>query len=177
MKEIPAYIWSRPKKNKFAVFNINTSRDMRKEYLLVLVALFVALFSSCSLLGLAKPNSFIASSTGGDWASIVLRDGLDYEKAFGEVLDICARRFEMDMISKESGYARSNWTYTWNTKGQYTQKYRARIIFKFSTDRTRVDIKAEAEFGGEENWIKGYDTRLLQTMKQDIQGAVGRVVM
>ena len=162
---------------------------MKKGVVFILAVLFAALFASCSLLRLvipkeassettpSTPTSFIESSTGGDWASIVLRDGLDYEKAFGEVLDICARRFEMDMISKESGYARSNWTYTWNTKGMYTRKYRARVIFKFSTDKTRVDIKAEAEFGGVDNWIKGYDTRLLQTMKLDIQGAVGRVVM
>ena len=51
------------------------------------------------------------------------------------------------------------------------------MFFKFSTDKTRVDIRAEAEYGGEGMWIKGYDTNLLQTMKQDIQGTVGRIVM
>jgi hypothetical protein len=34
-----------------------------------------------------------------------------------------------------------------------------------SADRTKVDIKTEAESGGEPNWIKGFDTRLLQTMQ------------
>jgi len=83
----------------------------------------------------------------------------------------------MDMINKDGGYGRSNWIYTWNDKGKYSQVYRTRVIFKFSADRTKVDIKTEAEFGGENKWIKGFDTRLLETMKQDISGVVGRTVM
>ena len=100
-----------------------------------------------------------------------------YDKAFAEVLDVIASRFEMDMISKEGGYGRTNWIYTWNKSGKYTEKYRTRVIFKFSADRTKVNIKTEAEFGGDPNWIKGYDTRLLSTMKQDIGGVVGRTVL
>lgn len=47
------------------------------------------------------------------------------------------------------------------------------MIFKFSNDRKKVDIKkTEAEFGGEPRWIRGFDTRLLSTIKQDISGAV-----
>ncbi len=51
------------------------------------------------------------------------------------------------------------------------------MIFKFSSDRKKVDIKTEAEFGGEPRWIRGFDTRLLSTIKQDISGAVGRTVL
>jgi hypothetical protein len=102
---------------------------------------------------------------------------MTYDQAWNEVLDVVAKRFEMDMISKDGGYARTNWIYTWNTSGSYTQKYRTRVIFKFSGDRTRVDLKTEAEYGGEPNWVKGYDTRLLSSMKQDIMGVVGRTVL
>jgi hypothetical protein len=144
-----------------------------------LVSIF-ALFVTISLLqscGSIKPSSFVKAIDGGTWSSIFIREDLTYDKAFNEILDVCAKRFEMDMISKEGGYGRTNWIYTWNTKGSYTAKYRTRVIFKFSADRTKVDIKTEAEFGGEPQWIKGYDTRLLQTMKQDISGVVGRTVM
>jgi hypothetical protein len=99
---------------------------------------------------------------------------VNYDKAFNEVLDVIAKRFEMDMINKEGGYGRTNWIYTWNLKGKYTEKYRTRVIFKFSADRTKVDIKTEAEMGGEPQWIKGWDSRLLATIKQDIMGVVGR---
>ncbi|MDR2147738.1 MAG: hypothetical protein LBE91_14890 [Tannerella sp.] len=136
----------------------------------------VALFQSCAI----KPSSFVRSSVssqrdGGSWTAILIRDDLSYDKAFNEVLDVCARRFEMDVISKDGGYGRSNWIYTWNDKGTYYDKYRTRIVFKFSADRTKVEIKTDAEFGGEDRWQTGWDTRLLQTLKQDIMGVVGRV--
>ena len=144
--------------------------------LISIFALFVAitLLQSC---GVSRPSTFIRATDGGTWSSIFIREELTYDKAFNEVLDVCAKRFEMDMISKEGGYGRTNWIYTWNTKGNYTSKYRTRVIFKFSADRTKVDIKTEAERGGESKWIKGFDTRLLQTIKQDISGVVGRTVM
>jgi hypothetical protein len=123
------------------------------------------------------PSSFVKAMDGGAWSTIQIREELTPDQAFNEVLDICAKRFEMDMIQKDAGYGRTNWIYTWNTKGKYTEKYRTRVIFKFSADRTRVDIKTEAEFGGDPNWIKGWDTRLLETMKQDISGTVGRTVL
>lgn len=107
----------------------------------------------------------------------MIREDLTYDKAFNEVLDVVSKRFEMDMISKDGGYGRTNWIYTWNDRGKYTEKYRTRVVFKFNADRTKVDIKTEAEFGGEPNWIKGFDTRLLSTVKQDISGVVGRTVL
>ncbi|MBR3303176.1 MAG: hypothetical protein IKI67_03200 [Bacteroidales bacterium] len=51
------------------------------------------------------------------------------------------------------------------------------MLHKFSADRTKVDIKSEAEFREGSNWIKGYDTALLTQMKQDIMGVVGRTVL
>ena len=144
-----------------------------------LVSIF-ALFVTITLLqscGTMKPSSFVKATDGGTWSSIFIREDLTYDKAFNEVLDVVAKRFEMDMINKEGGYGRSNWIYTWNDKGKYSQVYRTRVIFKFSADRTKVDVKTEAEFGGENKWIKGFDTRLLETMKQDISGVVGRTVM
>ncbi len=147
---------------------------MKKIANISILFIIVSLLQSCGSTG---PKTFVKATDGGTWSTIQIREDLTYDRAFNEVLDVCAKRFEMDMINKDGGYARSNWIYTWNDKGKYTEKYRTRMIFKFSADRTRVDIKTEAEFGGDPKWIKGYDTRLLQTMKQDISGAVGRVVM
>lgn len=132
------------------------------------------LFSSC---GSLQPSSFVKATDGGAWSSILIREDMTYDQAFNEVIDVVAKRFEMDMISKDGGYGRTNWSYTWNDRGTYTEKYRTRVIFKFSNDRKKVDIKTEAEFGGDPNWIRGFDTRLLSTIKQDISGAVGRTVL
>ena len=125
----------------------------------------------------SKQSDFVQATDGGAWSSIAIREDLTFDKAFNEVLDVCAKRFEMDIISKDGGYGRTNWSYTWNTKGKYTAKYRTRVIFKFSADRTKVDIKTEAEYGGDPRWVKGWDTRLLETMKQDIMGVIGRTVL
>lgn len=146
---------------------------MKKTPILLLVLVAIgALFTSCS-----APKSFVKAVDGGEWSSIMLRDDLTYDQAFNEVIDVVARRFEMDMISKDGGYGRTNWSYTWNERGTYMEKYRTRVIFKFSNDRRKVDIKTEAEYGGKSKWVRGFDTRLLSTIKQDISGAVGRTVL
>ena len=144
-------------------------------YLFVFCGVIVMLSQSCAVR--RKPSGFVRATDGGSWSSIAIREDLSFDKAFNEVLDVCARRFEMDLISKDGGYGRTNWTYTWNDRGRYINYYRARVVFKFSADRTKVDIKTEAEFGGESRWIQGFDTRLLQKMKQDIMGVVGRTTM
>jgi hypothetical protein len=147
---------------------------MKKLISLFTVFTVMTLLQSC---GSSKPSSFVKATDGGTWTSVFVREELTYEKTFNEVLDIIAKRFEMDMINKDGGYGRTNWVYTWNDKGKYTEKYRTRVIFKFSADRSKVDIKTEAEFGGEPNWIKGFDSRLLSTVKQDVMGVVGRTTM
>lgn len=147
-----------------------------KRLFLLMFTLIVALplLISC---GAAAPSTFQRAVDGGSWSSVMLREDLSYNKAFGEVVDVIGRRFELDMISKEGGYLRTNWIYTWNRKGKYTDKYRTRVIIKFNADKTRVDLKTEAEFGGEPKWIKGFDTALLTQTKQDIMGVVGRTVL
>ena len=140
------------------------------------IAMLVSIVT-CFVCAGCAPTGFVRAVAGGTWSSITIREDLTYDQAFNEVMDVVAKRFEMDMISKDGGYGRTNWIYTWNTRGAYSRKYRTRVIFKFSNDRKEVDIKTEAEFGGEPRWIRGYDTRLLSTIKQDISGAVGRTVL
>ena len=148
---------------------------MRRIFKLFVVAIIaLPLMVSC---GAGVPRTFQRAVDGGTWSSVMVRDGLSYDKAFGEVMDVIGRRFELDMISKEGGYLRTNWIYTWNNRNQYTEKYRTRIVIMFSADRSRVDIKSEAEFGGEPRWIKGFDTALLTQTKQDIMGVVGSTVL
>lgn len=151
-----------------------TACNCMKRVLFIVMGAIALVFYSCASI---KPSSFVKATDGGTWSSIMIREDLDYDKAFNEVLDVVSKRFEMDMISKEGGYGRTNWIYTWNDKGRFTEKYRTRVTFKFSPDRKKVDIKTEAEYGGEPKWIRGYDTRLLSTIKQDISGVVGRTTL
>lgn len=153
----------------------NRPTILMKRLLYVTIGAVALLLSSC---GATKPSSFVKAVDGGTWTSILIREDLTYDKAFNEVLDVVAKRFEMDMISKEGGYGRTNWIYTWNSK-KYNEAYRTRVTFKFSADRTKVDIKTEAEYynSSSSTWIRGFDSLLMGTMKQDISGVVGRTVL
>lgn len=147
-----------------------------KKLLFVTIGIVAMLLSSC---GSITPKTFIKASDGGSWSTILLREDLSYDVAFNEVLDVVAKRFEMDMISKDGGYARTNWIYTWNANGIYSEYYRTRVTFKFSPDRTRIDIKTEAQYRKDLDspWISGFDTQLLSSIKQDVGGVVGRTTL
>jgi hypothetical protein len=110
------------------------------------------------------------------WSSVELRPELDYEDAWKEVLDVLAKKFEVEMISKDGGYLRTSWIYTWWKVGQLTENYRVRAIVKFSPKRDQVHIKTEAQYLQGRQWVLGTDSRLLQTVKMDIMGVVGRTI-
>jgi hypothetical protein len=143
---------------------------------MLIFILLSSLVVSCALFGSLKkaPTGFVKTNDVG-WSSIQLRDDLKFDKAFDAVLDVVAKRFEMDVISKEGAYGRSQWNYRWGVAEGTS--YRTRVIFKFTPDKTKVDIKTEAEYLRGNRWEMGFDTRLLETVKQDIMGVVSRVTM
>lgn len=134
---------------------------------LLFLSIIAIAFVSCGPANFVKTNDV-------SWSTIQLRDDIEFDDAWNEVIDVLARKFELEMISKEGAYIRSNWIYTWNTKGVYTNNYRNRVILKFSSDRTKIDVKTEAQYGAEGKWKNGFDSDLLNTVKQDVMGVVGR---
>ena len=136
---------------------------------IVILGLLVCLMVSCF-----APSTFVKTNEP-TWSTIQLRDSIPFDQAWGEVLDVIAKRFEMEMISKEGGYLRTGWIHTWSISGTYSKQYRVRVIAKFSADKEKVEIKTEAQhLSSSNNWLQGYDTRLLETIKTDVMGVVGR---
>ena len=136
--------------------------------ILIFIALLAAGAAGCSM-----PQSFVRVMEP-TWSSVEIRPGMSYEDAWKETLDVLAKKFEIEMISKDGGYLRTSWIYTWWKAGQITQNYRVRAIVKFTPNRSTVDIKTEAQYLQGGQWVVGTDTRLLQTVKMDIMGVVGR---
>jgi hypothetical protein len=136
--------------------------------LIILFAILSISLSSCN-----SYKSFVKTFNI-DWTSIQLRENMNFENAWGQVLDIVATKFEMEMISKEGTYARSAWNYTIASNGKYKKTYRTRVIFKFSPDKKVLKLKVEAQAGGEGKWINGYDANILKNIKSDVSGVVGR---
>jgi hypothetical protein len=118
------------------------------------------------------PRSFQRGS-GGD-TTILLRNGLDFDLAFREAAFLLSRHgFETETIQPEVGYIRTRWNFTWNDTGRTLEVYRVRIICNFNPARTQLIIKAEAEYLERGNWIQGFDTRAIETLRTDLNNVVG----
>ena len=132
--------------------------------------LLVALLSGC----VTPPTSFSRGES--DWSVVELHDELGYDEAWEEVVDVVARRFDIEMVEKGTGYLRTSWIYTWWKSGVHTENYRVRAMVKFTPEKDAVAIKAEAHYLNERagGWITGVDSLLLDTFKTDIMGTVGR---
>ena len=124
-----------------------------------------------ALTGCVLPKTFVKTMEPA-WASIEIRDDLNYTNAWNGVVDTLVKRFDMEILSQQDGYARTTWLYSWT--GTVQENYRVRVTAKFAPDHKVVEVKSEAEYGGPGNWVTGYDTRLLETIKTDIMGKVGR---
>ena len=140
--------------------------------MLVVVLVFGMTAVGCASLFSRTPKSFQRGS-GGE-STILLRNGLDYNQAFREV-DFAIRRhgFEVETITPEVGYLRTQWSYTWNDTGKTLEAYRVRIICNFNPSRTQLIVKAEAEYLERGQWIQGFDTRAVSTLRTDLTNAVG----
>ena len=143
-----------------------------------LIAIFVIIALGCATQKQTAEVSPIASFVEGDggWASVLINKNIKYDIAFDDVMSIVSRNFEIDMISPEAGYLRTKWntTYVKMSNGMVRKDYRVRVTLKMSKERMKIDINAEAErLTVDDYWIRGFDTKLLETMKQDIAGVVG----
>ncbi len=119
----------------------------------------------------SAPRSF-SQTLAPSWASVELREGIDYENAWDTVMDLVVSSFDIDMALKEDGYLRTQWLYTWS--GEYKEDYRVRLAVKFSPDRKTLRFRTEANYSQAGKRTIGTDTRLLSTLKTDLMGTVGR---
>ena len=75
--------------------------------ILVTVLVFGMTVVGCA----SSPKTFVRGSTGD--TTILLRDGLEYDRAFREIAFVLNRHgFESETIQPEVGYIRTRWTRT-----------------------------------------------------------------
>lgn len=144
---------------------------MLKRICLLSFAGLILIISGCAGSMLFAPPSFVRTMEP-SWATIELREDISDDKAWNTVLDLLVKRFDIEVIDKASGYARTTWLRTWT--GKLTETYRVRVTIKFNREAKTVDIKSEAEYGGEGKWRTGSDSRLLSDIKSGILGSIGR---
>ena len=107
-----------------------------------------------------------------EWMRVQIHQNFDYEKAFSTALDLLTEKYEMEMINKDGGYARSAWNYYRKSNGRTDKTMRVRVTMKFNYDRTQMSIKTEVQKLMRGEWIDGYDTKLGQQTREDIQGVL-----
>ncbi len=137
-----------------------------KKYLTSVLAVLFIFFVGCS-----TPKTFVRTMEQ-TWATIEVRNEVPYTDAWNSVIDVLVKRFDLEVLSQQDGYARTTWLYSWT--GKMNENYRVRVTIKFAPDHSKVEVKSEAEYGGPGSWVAGYDARLLETMKTDIMGRIGR---
>jgi hypothetical protein len=143
----------------------------RKKLLGMLV---IVLVLGMAVLGCSStPNSF-SKGSGGE-TTILIRQGLDFDQAFREVVFILSRHgFEPEMMQPEAGYIRTRWNYTWYGEGSDAERYRVRILVTFNPSRTQLIVSAPAELRSKgENWVVGFDTRAIETLRTDLTQSIG----
>ena len=140
--------------------------------------LFLSLMAITVIVVSCAPKTFVKTMSPG-WSAIEIREGITYEVAWESVVDLIARKLDIEILSREDGYLRTGWLYSWT--GKLTEVYKVRAVVKFSPNKKVVEIKSEAQyftkgtcftFGA--GWVMGTDERLTTTLKTDIMGKVGR---
>ncbi len=106
------------------------------------------------------------------WSTIEVREGLDYDRTWNSTIDILINDFDILVISKDSGYLRTEWLYSYG--GNYMAAYRVRATIRLAPDGRTIRLKTEAQVKDGEDWIIGVDSRLVSTLKTDMMGTIGR---
>jgi len=120
----------------------------------------------------AQPATFRSGSAGD--TTILLRQGLNFDQAFREVIFILNRHgFEPEMMQPEVGFVRTRWNTTWVT-ACVGAHYRVRVTINFNPSRTQLILGAPSEWSIDGiNWIAGYDTRAIETLRSDLTQIIG----
>ena len=107
-----------------------------------------------------------------EWMRVMIHENFDYNKAFSTALDLLTEKYEMEMINKDGGYARSAWNYYRKSNGVTDKKARVRITLKFNHDRTQLSVKTEVQRLIKDEWVDGYSDVLGRQIRDDIQGVL-----
>ena len=145
------------------------TKNAIKRGFLFLVSLGALLTISCATTG----RGWSTKCSDGGWATIPFSDRVDYGLLWEDATSIISRRFEIEMVTKESGYIRTKWDNRFATDGKTVEGYRTRVTLKINERRKNIEVRSEAEKLEDSDWIQGCDTRVLETMKQDLKGISG----
>ncbi len=107
-----------------------------------------------------------------EWMRVQIHENFDYDKAFATAVDLLSEQYEMEMINKDGGYARTARNSYRKSNGKSDDNKRVRVTLKFNHDRTQLSIKTDVQKKQKDEWIDGYDTKLGRQIREDLQGVL-----
>ena len=119
------------------------------------------------LTGCASSNSWHKGQA--EWMRVPIHENFDYNKAFATAVDLLSEEYEMEMINKDGGYARTARNYYRKSSGKSDNNKRVRVTLKFNHDRTQLSVKTDVQKKHKDEWIDGYDTKLGRQIREDLQ--------
>ena len=147
----------------------------KKIWMGMLVLVFGMLVVGCwSSPSTKAPSSFRSGSGSAGDTTILLRQGLAFDQAFREAIFVLSRHgFEPEMMNNDAGYIRTRWNNRWNERGAEIDWYRVRVVINFNPTRTQMIVSAPSEWLNDGQWIGGYDTRAIETLRTDLTQSIG----
>jgi len=141
----------------------------------VSMVVFVVLGLACVTTGANRPPASFQRGSGGETA-ILIRPDLDFDVAFRELVFTLSRHgFQPEMMQQDAGFIRTQWNNEWHTvtgRGG-VQRYRVRVVANFNPSRTQVIINPEGEWLQGDTWVRGWDTRAVETLRNDLTMILG----
>ena len=107
-----------------------------------------------------------------EWMQVQIPDNYDYDKAFGTVLDVLTEKYEMGVVEKDEGYARTSWSFYRKSNGKNDKRTRSRVTLKFSHDRKSLSVKTEVQVLYKHHWRDGYSDVFSLWTRDEIQNAL-----
>ena len=132
--------------------------------------IIVLAVSAIILTGCASTNSWHKGQA--EWMRVQIHENFDYNKAFATALDLLSEKYEMEMINKDGGYARTAPNYYRKSGGGINENLRVRVTLKFNHDRTQLSVKTDVQKRKKGDWIDGYDLKLGRQVRDDLQGVL-----
>jgi len=105
-------------------------------------------------------------------ATIPISERVDNNLLWDDVVSLVYKRFEIEVIQKESGYIRTAWNKS-TTTGAKEESERTRVTLRIAQARRIIEVKTEAEKTVDGVLQNGCDTKVLETMKGDLRGLSG----
>lgn len=145
---------------------------------ILLVTILLIMISCTSV----TPPTFVEThDETGNWQAIHLHNNYGFfqdknQQVWQRVVDVLAEKYELEVLDQASGYIRTAWKSLLEADGK---KYRSRITLKMQgTIWHTAKLKTEAQWwdNHKKTWLSGYDTAILETISQDLQGRIGTTI-